>query len=50
MSLIPYGLTRAALFKLDPEAAHELTVEMLARGQGTPLQCTWAAPRVAETN
>ena len=48
MSLIPYGLTRAALFKLDPEAAHELTVEMLARGQGTPLQCTWAAPRVAD--
>ena len=41
MSLIPYALTRPFLFGLDPEAAHDLTMDMLARGQGTPLQWAW---------
>ena len=46
MALLPYGLARPFLFGLDPEAAHDLTIDMLARGQGTPLQCAWAAARV----
>jgi dihydroorotate dehydrogenase len=40
MSLLPYALARPFLFGLDPEAAHELTLDTLARLQGTPLQ--WA--------
>ncbi len=40
MSLIPYALTRPFLFGLDPETAHELTMQSLARTQGTPLE--WA--------
>ncbi len=46
MALLPYGLARPVLFGMDPETVHELTIDMLARGQGTPLQCAWAAPRV----
>ncbi len=41
MSLIPYALTRPFLFGMDAEAAHDLTMDMLARGQGTPLQWAW---------
>ncbi len=41
MSLIPYALARPFLFGLDAEAAHELTMDMLARGQRTPLQWAW---------
>ncbi len=41
MSLIPYALTRPFLFGMDAEAAHELTMDMLARGQRTPLQWPW---------
>ena len=40
MSLIPYALARPLLFSLDPEAAHDLTITMLTKAQGTPL--TWA--------
>lgn len=40
MSLVPYALARPFLFSLDPEAAHELTLGMLSKAQGTPL--TWA--------
>ncbi|MFN9471313.1 quinone-dependent dihydroorotate dehydrogenase [Acidovorax sp.] len=46
MSLIPYALTRPFLFGLDAEAAHELTMDMLARGQRTPLQWAWCTTRV----
>ena len=46
MSLIPYALTRPFLFGLDAETAHELTMDMLARGQGTPLQWAWCAETV----
>ncbi|MDO5624287.1 MAG: quinone-dependent dihydroorotate dehydrogenase [Pseudomonadota bacterium] len=46
MALIPYGLARAALFSLDAEKAHELTLHTLARTQGTPLQRAWAQARV----
>ena len=46
MSLVPYGLARAALFNLDPEVAHELTMAGLARTQGTPLQRAYCTNRV----
>src|SRR5262245_17457816 len=41
MSLLPYALARPFLFGMDPEAAHELTLETLARLQGTPLKWAW---------
>ena len=41
MSLIPYALTRPLLFGMDAEAAHDFTMDMLARGQHTPLQWAW---------
>lgn len=31
---------------MDPEAAHELTLDSIARFQNTPLQCLWARARV----
>jgi dihydroorotate dehydrogenase len=40
MSLLPYGLARPFLFGLDPETAHDLTIQSLARAQHTPLK--WA--------
>ena len=40
MSLLPYSLARPFLFGLDAETAHELTMNSLARLQGTPL--AWA--------
>ena len=46
MALLPYGLTRPFLFSLDPETAHEHTIEMLARGAHTPLQWAWCNPRI----
>jgi dihydroorotate dehydrogenase len=46
MSLVPYALTRPFLFGLDPEQAHELTLNTIARLQNTPAQCLWAQPRV----
>jgi dihydroorotate dehydrogenase len=46
MSLIPYAFTRPFLFGIDPEAAHDLTIEMLARTQNTPLTCTYGSSRV----
>jgi dihydroorotate dehydrogenase len=47
MLSFPYGLARPFLFGLDPEAAHELTIESLARLQNTPAQCLWAQTQVA---
>ncbi|MFD1709461.1 quinone-dependent dihydroorotate dehydrogenase [Ottowia sp. GY511] len=46
MALLPYGLARPFLFNLDPEAAHEMTIDALARGAGTPLQWAWCGARV----
>jgi len=48
MSLIPYALTRPFLFGLDAETAHELTMDMLARGQRTPLQWAWCNETVQD--
>ena len=41
MSLIPYALTRRFLFGMDAEAAHDFTMNAMARGQGSPLQWAW---------
>ena len=46
MSLVPYGLARPFLFGLDPEAAHDLTLDSIARLQNTPAMCLWRQPRV----
>ena len=48
MSLIPYALSRAVLFRLDPETAHDLTIAMLARTQNTPLACSYSSARVED--
>ncbi|KQW36613.1 quinone-dependent dihydroorotate dehydrogenase [Rhizobacter sp. Root404] len=46
MSLLPYALARPFLFGLDPERAHDLTLDSIARMQNTPLQCVWSQNRV----
>jgi dihydroorotate dehydrogenase len=48
MPLSPYDLARPLLFRLDPETAHELTLDLLARAGGTPLQCAWRRERVSD--
>ena len=45
---LPYGLARPFLFGLDPEAAHDLTLDTIARLQNTPAMCLWAQPRVSD--
>jgi len=46
MSLLPYSLARRVLFGLDAEHAHDLTLELLARTQHTPLRCAIAQKRI----
>jgi dihydroorotate dehydrogenase len=46
MALVPYALTRPFLFSLDPETAHELTLESLARTQGSVLKWAYGSSRV----
>ncbi|MEZ5644178.1 MAG: quinone-dependent dihydroorotate dehydrogenase [Burkholderiaceae bacterium] len=48
MSLLPYALARPFLFGMDPEIAHERTLEALARVQNTPLTCLYAQTRVKD--
>ena len=48
MSLLPYAFARSALFQLDPEVAHELTLAAIARLQNTPGQCAWQQARVED--
>lgn len=48
MPLVPYALTRPFLFGLDPEHAHELTLDAIARLQNTPGQCLWSQARVQD--
>lgn len=45
---MPYALARPFLFGLDPERAHELTLDSIARLQHTPLRCLWSQPRVSD--
>lgn len=46
MPLLPYSLARPFLFGLDPETAHDVTLESLARLQGTPLAWAWCSAMV----
>ena len=46
MSLLPYSLARPFLFAMDPEVAHELTIESLAKIQHAPLMCLASQKRV----
>ncbi|MED5621807.1 quinone-dependent dihydroorotate dehydrogenase [Ideonella sp. BN130291] len=46
MSIVPYALARPFLFGLDPEQAHELTLNAIAGLQNTPAQCLWSQARV----
>jgi dihydroorotate dehydrogenase len=46
MSLLPYALTRPFLFGLDPETAHELTMDMPgARCRARRCSGLWQPPR-----
>lgn len=46
MSLLPYALARPFLFGMDPEAAHERTLDALARFQNSPMACLWSESRI----
>lgn len=48
MPLLPYALARPFLFALEPETAHELALDLLARGAGTPLQALWCGARAED--
>jgi dihydroorotate dehydrogenase len=48
MALLPYALARPFLFGLDPETAHDLTLQSLARLQGTPLSWAWCSTAVED--
>jgi dihydroorotate dehydrogenase len=48
MSLIPYALVRPFLFSMDPEAAHDFTINAMASGQNSLLQCAWAHEQVSD--
>ncbi|WP_313296237.1 quinone-dependent dihydroorotate dehydrogenase [Diaphorobacter sp.] len=48
MSLLPYSLARPILFNMDPEKAHDLTMDMLSKGQRTPLQWAWCHQTVSD--
>ncbi len=48
MSLVPYGLVRPFLFRMDPEAAHDLALDAVTRTQGTLLQKLYAQPQVSD--
>lgn len=41
-----FALARPFLFGLDPERAHDLTIDAIAALQHTPARCLWAQPRV----
>jgi dihydroorotate dehydrogenase len=48
MSLLPYALARPILFGMDPETAHEHTLNTLARLQHSPLTCLYGESRVED--
>jgi dihydroorotate dehydrogenase len=48
MSLNLYPLARAFLFKMDPEAAHDLTLNQLAQTQNTVLDIAYRQPWIAD--
>jgi dihydroorotate dehydrogenase len=42
MALLPYSLPRSVLFRLNPELAHDWTVQALSALQNTPLEHLWS--------
>ncbi len=46
MSLLPYAAARPFLFGMDPEAAHDLTLNAIAKLQRSPLTCLYSEPRI----
>jgi dihydroorotate dehydrogenase len=46
MSWLPYPIARALLFRLDAEAAHDLTLRSLQRLQHSPAMTLLAQPRI----
>ena len=48
MALVPYALTRPFLFGMDPEAAHEVTLNAIARTQHSVLNWAYRAPRISD--
>ena len=48
MALVPYGLARPLLFRLDPEVAHDLTIAALAASQGNLLAAAYRTPRIED--
>lgn len=48
MALVPYALARPFLFGLDPERAHELTLDAIASLQDTPARKLWSQQRVSD--
>ena len=48
MSMNLYPLARAFLFKMDPEAAHDLTLNQLAQTQNTVLDIAYRQPWIAD--
>lgn len=48
MSLLPYAIARPFLFAMDPETAHEHTLDLLAKTQNTPLQWSYCQQRVSD--
>ena len=48
MSLIPYALARPLLFKMDPEAVHDLTLNLLAKTQRTLLAGAYSHKRIED--
>ncbi|TXT36171.1 MAG: dihydroorotate dehydrogenase (fumarate) [Comamonadaceae bacterium] len=48
MALVPYALTRPFLFGMDPEAAHELTLNTLARTQHSMLNRAYRSTRISD--
>ncbi len=49
MALLPYPLARSLLFQLDPEAAHDLTLNTLAGLQCTPARHLWHQNQVSDS-
>ena len=46
MAIVPFAFTRPFLFGLDPEHAHDLTLDAIAALQNTPAQCLWSQRRI----
>ena len=48
MSLIPYALMRPILFAMDPEQAHDLTMQRMAQSQNTLLEAAWRQAQISD--